>query len=61
MLLQVLINTVSSKTDYEAQMALLRPDGTLCIVGLPVEKITVSVLDVVCNQKKVRLDVDRCG
>ncbi|GAX72598.1 hypothetical protein CEUSTIGMA_g54.t1 [Chlamydomonas eustigma] len=49
----VVINTVSSKNDYEAQMALLRPDGTLCIVGLPVDKITVGVLDVVFNQKKI--------
>ena len=40
-------------------MALLRPDGTLCIVGLPNDKITVSVLDVVFNQKKVR--VGSCG
>jgi D-arabinose 1-dehydrogenase-like Zn-dependent alcohol dehydrogenase len=51
--MQVVINTVSSKNDYEAQMALLRADGTLCIVGLPVDKITVGVLDVVFNQKKV--------
>eukprot|EP00967_Tisochrysis_lutea_P045634 scaffold55361_cov18-Tisochrysis_lutea.AAC.1 len=30
---EVIINTVSSANDYAAQMALLRPNGSLCIVS----------------------------
>lgn len=49
----LIINTVPSKNDYTVQMSFLRVDGTLCIVGLPIDDIRVGVLDVVFNQKKV--------
>ncbi len=39
---EVIINTVSHKNDYAAQMALLRPNGSLCVVGLPVDDIKVG-------------------
>lgn len=58
---EIVINTVSSKNDYSEQMAMLRPDGTLCLVGLPVDNVSVGVLDLVFNQKKVRGWVGACG
>uniref|UniRef100_A0A7R9YS23 Alcohol dehydrogenase-like C-terminal domain-containing protein n=2 Tax=Chlamydomonas euryale TaxID=1486919 RepID=A0A7R9YS23_9CHLO len=35
----LLINTVSSATDYKQQMQLLAKGGTLCLVGIPTEEI----------------------
>ncbi|KAF5828016.1 alcohol dehydrogenase GroES domain protein [Dunaliella salina] len=50
---EVIINTVSSANDYAAQMALLRPNGSLCIVGAPVTDVKVGVSDLVFAQKKL--------
>lgn len=36
------------------QLKLLRPNGSLCIVGLPVCDINIGVLDLVASQKQVR-------
>ncbi len=30
---EVIVNTVSSANDFKSQMALLRPNGSLCIVS----------------------------
>mmetsp|Transcript_44783 Transcript_44783/g.85640 ORF Transcript_44783/g.85640 Transcript_44783/m.85640 type:complete len:338 (-) Transcript_44783:178-1191(-) len=51
--LDLLINCVSAKTDYAQQMGWLAHAGTLCIVGLPVEEITVPLLGTVFYQKSV--------
>ncbi|KAG1672124.1 hypothetical protein FOA52_001712 [Chlamydomonas sp. UWO 241] len=53
--MDLLINTVSSLTDFKAQMALLCVGGTLCVVGLPGggAEICVGVTDVVFNGKQV--------
>jgi uncharacterized zinc-type alcohol dehydrogenase-like protein len=51
---ELILNTVSAANNYTHQLKLLRPNGKLCIVGLPVADIVVSVPDLVFMQKEVR-------
>jgi len=49
----VILNTVSAKNDFTQQLAFLRPGGTLCVVGLPVDEMKGHTLDIVFNQKNM--------
>eukprot|EP00238_Polyblepharides_amylifera_P014326 CAMPEP_0196586898 /NCGR_PEP_ID=MMETSP1081-20130531/55877_1 /TAXON_ID=36882 /ORGANISM="Pyramimonas amylifera, Strain CCMP720" /LENGTH=338 /DNA_ID=CAMNT_0041908919 /DNA_START=125 /DNA_END=1141 /DNA_ORIENTATION=- len=51
--LDLIINTVSAKNDYTKQLTMLANDGTLCLVGLPVEDVVIPVTGLVFFQKKV--------
>jgi D-arabinose 1-dehydrogenase-like Zn-dependent alcohol dehydrogenase len=51
---ELILNTVSAANDYSAQLKMLRPNGKLCIVGLPNTDIKVTVPELVFMQKEVR-------
>eukprot|EP00798_Chlamydomonas_sp_ICE-L_P004158 gene4158-14257_t len=54
---EVVLNCASGGKGFDEMvkmcMALLEPDGSFCLVGLPVADIKIPVLDLVFNQKKV--------
>ncbi|MFT3737635.1 MAG: NAD(P)-dependent alcohol dehydrogenase [Breznakibacter sp.] len=47
----LILDTVSAKHDVNAYLSILRTDGSLVVVGLPVEPFPVSVFNVVNGRK----------
>ena len=47
----LLLVTVSADLDWPVYMRLLRPNGTLCLVGMPAATITVEIDNLVGEQK----------
>ena len=47
----LLLVTVSADLDWSVYMRLLRPNGTLCLVGMPAATITVPIDNLVGEQK----------
>jgi uncharacterized zinc-type alcohol dehydrogenase-like protein len=47
----LLLVTVSAELDWQVYMRLLRPNGTLCLVGMPAATITIPIDNLVGEQK----------
>lgn len=46
-----ILDTLSAPHDYNFYLSFLKPGGTLCLVGLPVEPMTVPAFNVVFTRK----------
>ncbi len=48
-----IINTVSAQNSYDAHLQLLRPNGTMCVVGAPPEPSQVSGFSLIMGRKSL--------
>lgn len=51
--LDFILDTISAKHDLDAYLALLRRDGTLCLVGAPAEPLAVTAFSLIGGRKSV--------
>jgi len=49
----LIINTVSAKMDWDALLALLKVDGTMVIVGIPDEEVTLGAFALVTGRRRL--------
>jgi uncharacterized zinc-type alcohol dehydrogenase-like protein len=51
--LDLVIDTVSASHDLDAMLNLLRTDGTLCLLGVPNDPITLSALSLLSRRRRI--------
>lgn len=49
----LIINTVSAKMDWDALLALLKPDGTMVVVGIPEEEVSIGAFSLVTGRRSL--------
>jgi len=49
----LIINTVSAKMDWDALLALLKPDGTMVVVGIPEEEVSIVAFSLVTGRRSL--------
>lgn len=53
MSVDLIINTVSAKSDLGSLVKLLAPNGTLCVVGLSDSEVTCPAVELLMYQRSV--------
>jgi len=51
--LDVILSTVHANLDWNAYMALLRPEGVLCMLGVPDQDVHMNVFKLIINRRSV--------
>ena len=51
--LDFIISTVNADLDWPAYINLLRPNGTLCFVGVPPSPLTISAFPLIAGQRAI--------
>jgi uncharacterized zinc-type alcohol dehydrogenase-like protein len=48
-----ILSTVTVNLDWAAYLRLLRPNGQLCLVGMPIGNLQIPVMDLIDGQKRI--------